>query len=198
MKLEELFLKKEEHPILHCNCFQIPILPMLLDEKITISKALPRLIFLKVAQEWYEELKELVESENDEERKWIEEVFLKTPPGVIERFGYQRIEHLSWEDSVSYEENGFVRVFSISRDSGGTMYFNKGETECEDIIPNRMMKFSEEKARKFESRRVGEQSLAFVYSLHNVDALPGALFLRNWAIGYMNEVFTQVYQAISQ
>ena len=32
-----------------------------------------------------------------------------------------------------------------------------------------------------------------VYAQHNIDHYPGALFLRNWAILYMNEVFKQVF-----
>ena len=33
----------------------------------------------------------------------------------------------------------------------------------------------------------------YVYAQHNVDSYPGALFLRNWAILYMNEVFKELF-----
>ncbi|HTZ41647.1 MAG TPA: hypothetical protein VMC07_00355, partial [Candidatus Omnitrophota bacterium] len=193
MELEKLFLKKEELPILHHSCFEIPIHPYLLNPVITISRALPHLIFSKVADDWYQELMKLAENEKEEDKKWMKEVFLKTPPKVIERFGHQEIEGLSWEDMVSYKENGLVTGFSISRNSGGTLYFNRGDINCEDVIPGKMMAFSGEKAREFESRRVEDYSLALIYSQHNVDSLPGALFLRNWAITYMNEVFSHVF-----
>ena len=49
--------------------------------------------------------------------------------------------------------------------------------------------FSDKKAKEFEIRK----NTAFVYAHHNIDAYPGALFLRNWAIRYMNEVFKQIF-----
>jgi len=39
MNLEQLFLKKEELPILYKTCFEIPIHPKLLDENLRIDES---------------------------------------------------------------------------------------------------------------------------------------------------------------
>jgi hypothetical protein len=57
MKLERLFLKKEELPILYRTFFQIPIHPKLLNENIKIDKTIAERILPDVVNEWYEDLK---------------------------------------------------------------------------------------------------------------------------------------------
>jgi hypothetical protein len=166
MNLEELYLTKEELPILYETCFQIPIHPKLLDQNIRIDKSIPQRIFPRVVEEWYKDLKE------------------KGLTGKI-----------TFEDSciAQYNENGFVEGFQISRDFGGNIFFDKIEDSCRTVIPSKFIKFSKEKAIKFECQKIRGLSLAHVYTLGNVDNFHGALFLRNWGIEYMNEVFKQIF-----
>ena len=42
MELEKLFLRKEELPILHETCFQIPIHPRLLNPDLEIEESIAR------------------------------------------------------------------------------------------------------------------------------------------------------------
>jgi len=193
MKLNDLLLKKEELPILYENCFQIPIHPKLLDSNIKINEDIAKKIFPKVADEWYSDLNEYVKTqEKNFRRQWIEKIFLKHKPKIIQEGNYQYFLGF-WRDQIQTLENGFVTSFSISRDGGGTIYFNKEDRNCETSIPGIYINFSEEKAKEFEYKKVGEFSVGLVYSEHNIDHYPSALFLRNWAIKYMNEIFKEVF-----
>ena len=65
--------------------------------------------------------------------------------------------------------------------------------------PSYYVKFSKDKALEFGIKNnfinLGdglEGAQVYVYSQHNVDNYPGALFLRNWAILYLNEAMKQV------
>jgi hypothetical protein len=166
MNLEKLYLTKEELPILYENCFQIPIHPKLLNPKISIDKSIVQRIFPKVVDEWYKDLKE---------------------KGLTGK--------MTFEDSciAQYSANGFVEGFQISRDFGGNIFFDKIEDGCRTVIPNKFIRFQKEKAIEFQCQRIRELSLAHVYNPGNVDNPQGALFLRDWGIEYMNEVFKQIF-----
>lgn len=186
MKLEELFLKKEELPIFYENCFQIPIHPRLLDQNIEIDESIARRIFPEVAEEWYEDLKKY--SPEDAQRKeWINRVFIKEKPKITRVYNHQILNEF-WQDDVNFMDNGLVQCFSINRNAGGSIYFNKDEYNCQSF-GELYIKFSEDKKKEFKF----EENKIYVYSSHNIDHYPGALFLRNWAIKYMNEVFKQVF-----
>lgn len=192
MELEKLFLTKEEIPILHNRCFQIPIHPKLLDSNIRIDESIAQRIFPEVAREWRNDLKAYLTSEKDlETRKWYEEVFLKKEKITIE-YGTQSFG--GWEDNIQTLDNGFACGFSISRNSGGGLYFNKKEMNCKTAIPGYYLKFSREKTKEFEFENFGEYSRAYIYAPHNIDYFPSALFLRNWALKYMNEVFKEIFR----
>lgn len=186
MELEELFLKKEELPILYKTCFQIPIHPKLLDPSLNIDTLIAKRIFPDVAQDWYEDLKKY-NPEDKQEKEWIDNVFLKEKPVIEKQFNHQIMNF--WQDDTNIEKNGFVSCFSISRNAGGSIYFDEEDFNCRSI-GKAYIHFSDEKYKEFKPE--GEDNL-FVYSSHNIDHYPGALFLRNWAIKYMNEVFRQVF-----
>lgn len=172
MELEKLFLTKEETPILHDNCFQIPIHPKLLDPNIQLNSLIAKEIFPEVAEEWKNDLKAYLPFEkNLEKRKWYEEVFLKKEKITFEH-GRQLFG--GWEDEIQTLDNGFVCGFSISRNSGGSLYFNEDELNCQafwDVY----IKFSEDKRKEFENKN----KRIWTYAPHNIDYFPGALFLRN-------------------
>lgn len=193
MKLEELFLRKEELPILHKSCFQIPIHPKLLDEKLNIDKEIAHKIFLQVADDWYDDLSRYVETENlkIEELKWIKEVYLLEKPKIEKRFNSQIILGC-WEDRIQTRNNGFVDCFLINRDFEGSLYFDEEDDNCKSFGKS-YIKFSEEKFKEFEFERIGNYQKILTYASHNIDNYPGALFLRNWAIQYMNNIFEKIF-----
>jgi hypothetical protein len=184
MKLEDLFLTKKELPILYENCFQIPIHPKLLNPNIRIDETIAQRIFPQIAEDWYEELKRY-SPEDKQKKEWIDNVFLKEKPNIEKMYNHQIFNF--WQDDVNFMDNGFVQCFSISRNAGGSLYFNEDEFNCQSF-GSLYIKFSEDKKREFQF----DEKKIYVYSPHNIDHYPGALFLRNWAIGYMNEVFKEI------
>ena len=186
MELEQLFLRKEELPIFYKNCFEIPIHPRLLDPTIQIDKSIAQRIFPQVAEEWYEDLRKY-SPEDKQEKEWIEGVYLKEKPVIEKHYNHQMLNF--WQDDVDLADNGFITCFSISRNAGGSIYFNKDDLNCESFGFH-YIKFSEEKKKEFQFN----ENKIYVYSSHNIDHYPGALFLRNWAIKYMNEVFKELFK----
>lgn len=154
MKIEDLFLKKEELPILHETCFQVPIHPRLLNENISINPNIAKSLFPQVAEEWSKELN-------------------------------RKIPH--YDDLIQISGNGLVTGFQISRDYGGNIYFDIKDSNCR-AFGQKYIKFSEEKTKEFKF----DKNQIYCYSNNNIDYYPGALFLRNWAIMYMNEVFKKI------
>ena len=203
MVLEKLLLKKEELPIMKSNCFQIPIHPKLLSPDTQLDREIANKSFPKAANEWYSELSDHVKILNDNvQKKWINEVFLKTEPKITKGYNKQILNGF-WQDEVSLESNGFVRVLSISRNSGGTLYFDE-ERECETCLAltdnsGFYIKFSEDKIKEFAKEIVSwkdgkKGAILHHYQQHNIENYPGALFLRNWAILYQNEALKQVFK----
>lgn len=204
MELKDLMLKKEEIPILHENCFQVPIHPKLLNPNIKIDENLARKVFPKVAHEWYEELKEYSNKLEDKDTKnWIDRVFLKKKPRIKKEYSYQVLDTLlHWEDRVFTSENGFANLLSISRDAGGSLYFQKDNFDCRRFCsfdsPTEYIRFSKDKSLEFNiedkiiTGKGFEGIYLHVYASHNIDYYPGALFLRNWAINYLNEAMKEI------
>lgn len=197
-------IKKEEIPILYDRCFQAPIHPRLLDSDVNIDENIARKVFPKAAKKWYDELTEYSETVVDENtRNWIKEVFLKRKPKIKKEYDYQVLDTLYWKDDVFINENGFADSLSISRNAGGTLYFDENDFNCRAFAPFDAsaghIRFSKDKCLEFgienKDIRLGsvlEGVKVNVYSMHNVDYYPGALFLRNWAILYLNEAMKQV------
>jgi hypothetical protein len=185
MNINSLLLTKEELPILHDNCFQIPIHPKLLDPNLQLNPLIAKKIFPQVAEEWHSDLKSYLPLEkNLEKRKWYEDVFLKKEKV---NFEYGRQSFGGWEDNIQTLDNGFVCYFSIHRNYGGSLYFMEDELQCQ-ALGKIYIKFSEDKQKEFENKN----ERIWTYASHNLDYYPGALFLRNWAISYMNEAFKEI------
>jgi len=193
MKLENLFLKKEELPILYKTCFEIPIHPKLLDPAIQIDESIAQELFPQAAEDWYKDLKNY-SPETNQEKEWIDGVFLKEKPKIEKHLCNQYLFGF-WRDEINFADNGFVTGFSISRDGGGSIYFNDWDDydHHKTLIPNPYILFSKEKVKEFDYKKSERFSITFTYASHNIDHFPGALFLRNWAIMYMNEVFKQIF-----
>ena len=173
MKLKDLLLTKEEFPILNETGFQIPVHPRLLNRNLSINTTIAKKCFNELIADW-EIDKELAEYYKENGL----DLDLEKNPG--------------WHYLTREEENGLVSYFSISRDYVGGIHFDEEDFESFSPIPNQHIKFSEKKAKEFEFKKIGNYKMALVYRQDNVDFFPGALFLRNWAIMYFNEVFKQV------
>jgi hypothetical protein len=195
----DLQLSKEEFPIYHENCFKMPIYPKLLDPNLKIDGDLAHKVFPRVAEEWYEDLRSHTNTaELDyETRKWYEDVFLREKPNVKKDGPWQEVsKNLSWHDDVLLDENGFARGLSISRNGGGSLYYTEGDDCCRTPLMlngnDRFARLSPEKAREFIVEDHGDIGYAHSYGHHNIDYFPGALFLRNWAVAYMNEALKEI------
>jgi len=87
---------------------------------------------------------------------------LKKEPKITKLHGNQYLEF--WKDEISLSDNGFVQSFSISRNAGGTLYFNKDDFNCESFGVY-YIKFSKEKIKEFQFA----ENRIFVYTQHNID-----------------------------
>lgn len=195
-------LKKEEVPILHERCFEVPIFPKLLSPDIKLDENLAKIVFPTATEEWYSDLIEYSKNLEDKNtKKWIDSVFLKKKPKIKKEFNDQFLDTLYWKDQVFTLKNGFASSLSISRDAGGTLYFNSDDMFSPKFISfdssAGYIRFSKEKALEFKIGDVIklpnniEGVKVYIYNMHNVDHYPGALFLRNWAILYLNKAMKQ-------
>jgi hypothetical protein len=192
MELDDLLLTKKELPILYGNCFIIPIHPKLLSDGISIDPKIANRVFPQVAAEWYDDLKEYVGNLGEGETKtWIKTVFLKETPKITESYGHQVIKPGVWEDNVWTKENGLAHCLSIDRNAGGSLYI----MEHPELIMLPYVNFTPKKFKEFDTGEMDQDNAvtSHMYGQHNIDHYPGALFLRNWAILYLNEVFKQIF-----
>jgi hypothetical protein len=205
MKLDELLLTKEEIEIFSKTGFFVPIHPRLLNDSENIDTTLANKVFPQAVREWYQDLKQSLESIKDiEERNWIKEGFLKEEPHIEvtcpnSQYKVQRVMPLNWEDNVSTMKNGFARSLIISRHSGGALYLSPEKEPM--YIGTRFVKFSSEKFSEYSCqksllRETVNGCYAHVYLQHNVDHYPSALFLKNWAIFYLNEALKQISKPV--
>ena|SRR3989338_7641665 len=193
MKLEEILLRKEELPIIGENRFQVPIYPSLLKEDVMFDTRIASQVFPIAANEWYEDLCDYVQNlqvntPDEKLRKdWITESYLDKPVEIIRENGRQRLHF--WEDLVGCDKRGFATHFSISRNAGGSLYLGN-DFEREQFAFAKLVKFNEDKKRAYSIDKM--EMKMNMYSMHNVDYYQGALFLRNWAILYLNSALREL------
>src|SRR3989338_6015187 len=193
MKLEEVLLRKEELPIVGENRFQVPVHPSLLKEDVVFDVRIASALFSTAAHEWYSDLREYVQTlpENTPDERlrknWITESYLDKPVEIIRENGRQRLRF--WEDLVGCDDRGFVTCFDISRNAGGSLYLGN-DFEREQFAFAKLVKFNDDKKKRYSIDKMGMKMN--MYSMHNVDYYQGALFLRNWAILYLNEALREV------
>ena len=197
MNLNDLLLKKEELPIVTSDyhktfSFRLPVHPALLRSDISRDPDLPNTVFRQAAQEWYSDLTAILSLVPDEEvRRWYQDVFLKNKPQFETRYGQLRLKKPLWECLSFPPETGFCTVLSISRNSGGSLIPPE-----EQFLPVRLVCFTPDKFSAYASQQT-EQPITdskgnirgvrgYAYGHHNIDYYPGALFLRNWGILYLN------------
>ncbi|HLD79561.1 MAG: hypothetical protein A2822_03240 [Candidatus Staskawiczbacteria bacterium RIFCSPHIGHO2_01_FULL_41_41] len=204
MNLDLLLLQREELPILHGTSFYVPIHPDLLKEDIRLDPEIAKGVFPQAAQEYHQDLAAYIETMQDEkEKKWYKEVFHKDPTVQTEH-GRQSVLNGMWEDLAFTTDTGFAHALSINRNVGGTLFFNGEDRQCtRSYVFPPIVNFTPE---KFEAYAVKETSLAELstiktkgvyvnaYDQHNIDHYPGALFLRNWAILYLNAALKELHQ----
>ncbi|MEK6901022.1 MAG: hypothetical protein AABX37_01645 [Nanoarchaeota archaeon] len=196
MNIDDLFLRKEELPILTTNYYNhfrfcVPVHPAFLRPDISLDENLPHTVFLQAAQEWYHDLQEILPLIPDEEtRQWYENVFLREQPDVEKHYGRLRLRNGTWESQVFPTETGFCGL-SISRNAGGSL-----TPPEKGFLGYRLVRFTTEKFAAYahpDFPKVQMDSegrplcvLGYHYGHHNIDYYPSALFLRNWGILYLN------------
>lgn len=176
---------------------------------VKIKNSLAREIFPKVVDGWYNDLKIYRKSLDtghsflegnklSSYREWIDTVYMKGNPYVEDRGFCQRVMPLgTWEDSVHVLKNGFVQDFMINRDYGGSLYVDWTKRNRVHRVTHTHIGFSPEKFAAYsasgeEAESDSKSAYMNVFSFHNVDYYPGALFLRNWALTWHNEALKQI------
>lgn len=196
MNLQELLLTKDEIPIFQDKYFVVPIHPLLLTEKLD-----PRIahhVFPLAAREWYTELQKAPAT--PEKREWYKKVFLGHEPHIEEKNGIQIMTPPSggWLDHVTTADNGFATVLGVNRDQGMLM-FMEGWMRSFDYICSPNVNISRPKLKAYaapDPPAIQVEDLpgvnAFVYRRENIIEFPAALFLRNWAILYLNKALKSI------
>lgn len=195
MELSDLLLKKEEIAILHKSDFCVPIHPRLTQPDIILPRDIAYDVLPGVVEAWQADIKELMVEYDPKYQDWITEVFLSQKATLTDEGTRKIIKPTHFEPVTRIDATGFCSSFSISRDFGGSIYFNKSDSSARQLICPPFAKFSPEKFREYGNGRPGpseDSSVAFIYEQHNVDELPGATLLRNWAIAYLNAAMTHI------
>lgn len=194
-------LTKNEIRINKYGGFYIPIHPILLNPSSSFDRDLARKTFTKIPSEWHDDLNTYLESpegRKDENREFYAREFLgRKKPTVIEELREQRLDTPPWRDNVFTDKRGFATSLMISRNSGGSLYYSQGDSCCEKGIElegedNIFFKLSKEKISQLIHGRFENYGELRVYAHHNVDFFPGALFLRNWALAYVNAAIASI------
>ena len=212
IRLDQLLLSKDEIPIFKDRFFHLPVHPQLLSVKLDPELGIK--VFPQAVQEWYAELSahtERLDSKN-KLKKWYQEVFLREEPRIVNLGNYLIIIPLRWESGVYCNEEGFAHSLSIARDAGGSLVNPQVRYVYDDQIRFTPDKFKEYEVPLTEINRLKEKDLSpeeleehgilrlgmegmtelLVYGQHNVEFYPGALFLRNWGVLYLNAALREM------
>ncbi|GEM_PF-1657539 len=209
MEYERLRLTKEEVLVSRVGesdvCLYVPIHPKLILPETKIDPEIPNQAFERAAVEWYDDLEALAQSGNysPKQVQWWKEVFLADKRPRVEMYHGRQVMRYgnssSWENNHDLQDNGFMNNLSISRNGGGSLGFDLEQNNCQYYIFTRrgrspLQIFDVEKAKEFSfgSCKDGETFRVYVYAPHNVDCIPGAVMLRNWALAYMDEALRTV------
>ncbi len=204
MELEQLLLRKEELPIslatvevngFRSPFFEIPIYPKLLSDEISLNPRIANNVFEQAAKEWYEDLKLYLDSDESEpERDWTKRVFYDKGLNITREYDEIYVNEI-WKDSVTNFKNGFAFGLSISRNAGGSLVIPFGEIRNQYVGFSNVL-FSPEKFRAYRSSNrewdYNNSTIGYLYGQHNIDNYPGALFLRNWGILYLNQAMKEL------
>ena len=204
MNIEDLLLTKEEIPITHETSFYAPIHPILIDPNTRLNPGIARSLFFQASCEWYEELSKHAETVKDRQTKeWYQGVFLKEKPKIMNDKRFLSTNICGWSSEFYIDDNGFAGGLSVARNSG-SLYFNKDDDmACRlALLPdsNYGPKLTPEKMKEFgyvDDKLGGAENgltTLHIYGKHNVDFYPAALFLRNWAVLYLNEAMRQALE----
>ncbi len=191
MTVEEFMLEREEIPVTERGGFMMPFPSIFLEEDLSVNSSIPSEVFQATVIQWHEDLSAIVDKMEDcETRKWYGRAFLNDPPVVEKISGYQK--YAGWKDFYETNEQGFPIDFYISRNGGGSLFYSPDQDKKlyvplgRDTLYSRL---SELKAKFFGYKFFDDEKsevTMHAYSSHNVDRLPGALFLRNWAVQSVN------------
>lgn len=197
VKLEDLLLQRAELEIIELDHprFLIPIHPQLLRADIHLDPNLATHVFAQAAQEWYNDLLAITNAlEPSDTKRWYQEVFLKERPKIRKERGRQKTKILGWEDLTFQTDTGFTSGFSISRNAGGSFFLESDPSQNEVYPAPKLIRFTPEKLGLYAIDPSAQHPRVYTYQTHNIDYLPGALFLRNWAVLYLNAALRELYK----
>ncbi len=178
--------------------FYVPIHPTLLEQSRSFDRTLANRVFPQAAGEWYEDLQTFLANTPTLEpdlREYCKELLRYGKPRVLAVDGRQELEHIGWEDRVRTDERGFATTLALSPSTNG-LYFSE-DSHCRVALslrggPETRFNLSREKVQSLAGEEHGDFAIVATYGKHNVNTLPGALFLRNWAMAYVNAAMTSV------
>ncbi len=214
MGIENLKIDRKELPIKsnyenNVAAFQVPVYPRFLDEDIELNTDIIDESFCDAVDFWWEDLnqyysgivdKELVGEWGDlksyksieagkKEKRWIDRVFLKDgKPEIEEDFPYKKVGR--WKNESKTLDNGFASYLSIDRNHGGTLFLESSQDVS--FLGPPFIKFSDSKLKEYSAKTMDDSFYGYIYSQHNVDQVPGALFLRAWAVMYLNKALEEL------
>ena len=179
--------------------FYVPIHPTLLERSRSFDRTLANRVFPQAAGEWYEDLQVLLANTPALEpdlREFCNELLRYGKPRVLAVDGRQELEHIGWEDRVRMDRRGFATTFALSP-STNSLYFNEEDRNCKVALSltggsETRFNLSREKVKSLACEEHGDFAIVATYAKHNVDTFPGALFLRNWAMAYVNAAMESV------
>ena len=192
MELQNLLLTPSEL-IIRDSCFQVPIHPSIIQYQHKLETLNAEHFFHPAVNAWKKELRgytkslDLSSQEKREEKEWITQSFLKPERFIRKKFQTER--YGSFENNTQQDDRGFSGYISIGRNFG-SLYFNNTD-EFHAFPYPKYLNLTE--AKLAEYKIPGEEHQIYTHRQHNIDHFPQALLLRTWAMIYLNQVLTEVY-----
>jgi len=187
-------LLSRDDALINGTVFYVPIHPVLFEGGVELDPKLAMGAFPDVAREWHTDLMMRRNRLPGGKERELYDSFLEFGSEVSKEGGEYVLGGM-WRSEVIIGGGGFARGLSINRDVGGSLDYNPVDVDCEiGMIPRkgRFFGLSEAKVKEFGRLWAEGGYLLDVYGQHNVDNLPGALFLRNWAVKYLNAAVESV------
>lgn len=209
MKLEDLYLKKEEIKTFyqkHCgiHAILVPVHPRLVDEDLRFDPKLAHKVFPKAAEDWYNnDLRKQLEIEENENNRAVIKQDLNKKFSVKRRYNSWSVNPPGcWNDITVYNDNrGFAKSFKLDTNIAGSLILDTSFGDEYDKAPLNppMVNFTPEKFLEYSClpkervERPDLGTLGYAYRPHNTGSTSGILLLKNWTIAYLNEAMKQIF-----
>jgi len=185
MELEKLLLTREEIVITETErcSFVVPIHPSLIGDLPQSIPQDPSYLLRSIPEAIRWTIKDL-------------QTYITTGEGRRIGTAEKVLRELPREDREYNQSSmispGFTVIHTFHKNCPYTMAIstNPGLYIDTERISSSTCKFSEEKFAEYRNKR----RQTHVWTTHNIDHMPQALFLRNWAIAYHNELLKELHK----